>query len=117
MVMIPRKASRNENNRRKNGLNLIGCNRDRGLGFVLESIENSMKGKLPTNCILLPANLNQKSKYIYRNNIFVGNPEYLEAALIKFSLPKVSACTIRFDLIYFTASFTATRYPDITTVG
>jgi glycosyltransferase involved in cell wall biosynthesis len=85
-MITPRKAPHKENNHHKNGLNLIGPNPDRGLGFALESIRDSVKGKLPIYCMYLPANSNQKSKYVYGNNLFVGNPEMLANALIKFPI-------------------------------
>jgi glycosyltransferase involved in cell wall biosynthesis len=86
MMITPRKTSIKKNNHHKNGLNLIGPNPDRGLGFTLESIRDSVKLKLPTNRMYLPANSNQKSKYVYGNNLFVGNPEMLANALIKFPI-------------------------------
>jgi glycosyltransferase involved in cell wall biosynthesis len=86
MMMIPRKPPKNNNNHHKNGLNLIGPNPDRGLGFALESIRDSMRGRLPTNRMYLPANPNQKSRYVYKNNLFVGNPEMLKNALIKLPI-------------------------------
>ncbi len=82
-MITPRKPPNKENNHHKNGLNLIGPNPDRGVGFTLESIRNSMRGKLPTNRMYLPANLNQKSKYVFRNNLFAGNPEMLINAFLK----------------------------------
>jgi glycosyltransferase involved in cell wall biosynthesis len=86
MMVTPRKPPIKENNPHKNGFNLIGPNPDRGLGFTLESIRDSMRGKLPTNRMYFPANQNQKSKYVYRNNLFVGNPEMLKNALIKLPI-------------------------------
>jgi glycosyltransferase involved in cell wall biosynthesis len=86
MMITPRKASIKENNQHKNGLNLIGPHSDRGLGFTLESIRYSLKGKLQINRMYLPANSNQKSKYVYGNNLFVGNPEMLLHTLIKFPI-------------------------------
>jgi glycosyltransferase involved in cell wall biosynthesis len=86
MMITPRKLPIKENNYHKNGLNLIGPNPDRGLGFALESIRDSMKGRLPTNRMYLPANPNQKSRYVYKNNLFVGNPEMLKNALIKLPI-------------------------------
>ncbi len=86
MMITPRKTSIKKNNHHKNGLNLIGPNPDRGLGFTLESIRDSVKLKLPTNRMYLPANSNQKSKYVYGNNLFVGNPEMLINALIKLPI-------------------------------
>lgn len=85
-MITPRKAPLKENNHHKNGLNLIGPNPDRGLGFTLESIRDSIRGRLPINRMYLPANPNQKSKYVYGNNLFVGNPEMLKYALIKFPI-------------------------------
>ncbi len=84
MTITPRKSFSNKNAQELNGLNLIGPDADRGLGFTLESLRQSLKNKLPTHRMYLPPVTKQKSKYIYEYNLFVGNPEMLKHALIRF---------------------------------
>ncbi|MCX7182609.1 MAG: glycosyltransferase family 4 protein [Nitrosospira sp.] len=84
--MTPRKSFNHKNAQKLNGLNLIGPDADRGLGFTLESVRQSLKHKLPTHRMYLPAITKQKSKYIHQGNLFVGNPEMLLNALIQFPI-------------------------------
>ncbi len=84
MIMIPRKSFNHKNAQKLNGLNLIGPDADRGLGFTLESVRQSLKNKLPTHPMYLPSSSDEKFRYVYGSNLFVGNPEMLKHALIRF---------------------------------
>ena len=86
MTIISRKSFNHKNAQKLNGLNLIGPDEDRGLGFVLESVRQSLKHKLPTHRMYLPAVGKQKSKYIHERNLFVGNPGMLLTALIQLPI-------------------------------
>ena len=86
IALVPRGPSSHKSTRKLNGLNLIGPEADRGLGFTLESVRQSLKNKFPTHRMYLPAVTKQKSKYIYEHNLFVGNPEMLKHALIQFPI-------------------------------
>lgn len=86
MIITPRKSLNHKNTQNLNGLNLIGPDADRGLGFTLESVRQSIKNKLPTHRMSLPTLSKQKSKYVYQSNLFVGNPEMLVHALIQFPI-------------------------------
>ena len=90
MIMIPRKSFNHKNAQKLNGLNLIGPDADRGLGFTLESVRQSLKNKLPTHPMYLPSSSDEKFRYVYGSNLFVGNPEMLKHALIRF--PVIPLC-------------------------
>ena len=84
MIMTPRKSFNHQNAHKLKGLNLIGPDADRGLGFTLESVRQSLKHKLPTHRMCLPTVTKQKSRYAYESNLFVGSPDILAHALIRF---------------------------------
>ena len=84
MIMTPRKSFNHQNAHKLKGLNLIGPDADRGLGFTLESVRQSLKHKLPTHRMCLPTVIKQKSRYAYESNLFVGSPDILAHALIRF---------------------------------
>ena len=84
MIMTPRKSFNHQNAHKLKGLNLIGPDADRGLGFTLESVRQSLNHKLPTHRMCLPTVTKQKSRYAYESNLFVGSPDMLVHALIRF---------------------------------
>ena len=86
IALVPRRPPSHKSPQYLNGLNLIGPEADRGLGFTLESVNQSLKNKLPTHRMYLPSSSDEKLRYVYGSNLFVGNPEMLKHALIRFPI-------------------------------
>jgi glycosyltransferase involved in cell wall biosynthesis len=86
ITLVPRRPPSHKSTQKLNGLNLIGPEADRGLGFTLECVRQSLKNKLPTHRMYLPSSSDKKFRYVYGRNLFVGNPEMLKHALIRFPI-------------------------------